>query len=145
LCGLVKPIKGSNITDARPQGRKVPDSWDWRNVSGVNYVPPVRAQRKCAACYAFAATGTWEVVNSVRGHYRWGNATRPQAQGTRWTPIKASEQQIIDCAEDTNGCVGGFYTLAWDYEQKRGFVATDTSYPYRARVTAPSRGNYYSY
>jgi len=82
------------------------------------------------------------VINSVTNNYNWSQPKTPndkkkklRARGDRWEPVKASEQQIIDCSEYTNGCVGGFYTSAWAYAKKRGFMATDASYPYSAKVS----------
>jgi cathepsin C len=34
----------------------LPDNFDWRNVSGVNYVSPVRNQQSCGSCYIFASS-----------------------------------------------------------------------------------------
>ena len=43
---------------------QVPKAWDWRNVSGVNYVSPVRDQGGCGSCYAFASMGMLEGAHS---------------------------------------------------------------------------------
>ncbi|MCK4429343.1 MAG: hypothetical protein KAU95_03125, partial [Candidatus Aenigmarchaeota archaeon] len=34
---------------------KLPDKWDWRNVDGVNWMNPIRAQAVCGSCWAFSA------------------------------------------------------------------------------------------
>ncbi|XP_023337847.1 dipeptidyl peptidase 1 isoform X3 [Eurytemora carolleeae] len=38
----------------------LPESWDWRNVDGVNYVSEVRNQGSCGSCYAFSSMGMLE-------------------------------------------------------------------------------------
>ena len=35
---------------------ELPSEFDWRNVSGVSYVSPIRNQGSCGSCYAFAAS-----------------------------------------------------------------------------------------
>ena len=33
---------------------KYPANFDWGNVYGYNYIPPVRNQASCGSCFAFA-------------------------------------------------------------------------------------------
>ncbi|MRA76192.1 peptidase C1, partial [Bacillus thuringiensis] len=33
----------------------LPESFDWRNRDGVDFVPKVRDQEGCGSCYAFAS------------------------------------------------------------------------------------------
>ena len=37
-----------------------PTQWDWRNVSGKNWTTPVRDQKQCGSCVAFATVATIE-------------------------------------------------------------------------------------
>ena len=38
----------------------LPTSFDWRDVSGVNFVSEVRNQGGCGSCYAFSSMVTWQ-------------------------------------------------------------------------------------
>ena len=37
-----------------------PTQWDWRNVSGKNWTTPIRDQKQCGSCVAFATVATIE-------------------------------------------------------------------------------------
>lgn len=50
----------------------LPKNFDWRNVSGVNYISPVRDQGSCGSCYAFASMANLEAQVRI--------ATRNQRQ-----------------------------------------------------------------
>uniref|UniRef100_A0A915K5N2 Peptidase C1A papain C-terminal domain-containing protein n=1 Tax=Romanomermis culicivorax TaxID=13658 RepID=A0A915K5N2_ROMCU len=65
--------------------RDLPTSFDWRNISGVSYVSPVRAQLTCGSCYAFASMAMLEARYRIRS-----NNTRQ--------PI-FSPQDVIECSE----------------------------------------------
>jgi C1A family cysteine protease len=43
----------------------VPDSWDWKNVNGQNYVTGVRDQKLCGSCWAHATCGSMEGTFNV--------------------------------------------------------------------------------
>ena len=46
----------------------IPDSFDWRNVSGENFVSPVRSQGSCGSCYAYAAAAMLEARIRVKSN-----------------------------------------------------------------------------
>merc|ERR1712088_837044 len=73
----------------------LPETLDWRNVEGQNFVSPVDDQGGCGSCYSFASMGMMESRIRVQ--------TNNQQQ-----PI-FSEQEIITCGRDktyNQGCVG---------------------------------------
>ena len=86
----------------RRQAEFLPAAWDWRNVSGVNYVPPVRNQGACGSCYAFSSMGMIESRIRV--------ATKNQVT------VTLSPQDIVSCSGYSQGCDGGFpYLIAGKY------------------------------
>ncbi|XP_078077939.1 dipeptidyl peptidase 1 [Mustelus asterias] len=94
----------------------LPESWDWRNVAGVNYVSPVRNQGSCGSCYSFSSMGMLEA------------RIRIQTNNTQ-TPI-LSTQQIVSCSQYSQGCDGGFpYLIAGKYAQDFGLVE-EHCFPY---------------
>lgn len=87
----------------------LPDSWDWRNVGGVNYVSPIRNQGSCGSCYAFSSMGLLEA------------RVRILTNNTH-TPV-FSPQDIVECSDYSQGCDGGFpYLVAGKYGQDFGVV-----------------------
>ncbi|MBN3304004.1 dipeptidyl peptidase 1 [Amia ocellicauda] len=94
----------------------LPESWDWRNVNGVNYVSPVRNQASCGSCYSFASMGMLE------------SRVRIMTNNTQ-QPI-FSPQQVVSCSEYSQGCDGGFpYLIAGKYIQDFG-VVEESCFPY---------------
>lgn len=103
-------------------GSDVPDEIDWRNHS---YVTPVKDQKACGSCYAFAATAALE-----------GQHARATGQ-----LVSLSEQQIVDCSEKFGnlGCKGGNAWRSFDYVIENGGIVSDKQYPYEAKDTYPCR------
>ncbi|NXF33710.1 CATC peptidase, partial [Nyctibius bracteatus] len=97
----------------------LPESWDWRNVNGINYVSPVRNQGSCGSCYAFSSMGMLE----ARIRILTNNTQKPIF----------SPQQVVSCSQYSQGCDGGFpYLIAGKYVQDFGVVEEDC-FPYTAQ------------
>ncbi|XP_005038417.1 PREDICTED: dipeptidyl peptidase 1 [Ficedula albicollis] len=97
----------------------LPESWDWRNVNGVNYVSPVRNQGSCGSCYAFSSMGMLE----ARIRILTNNTQKPVF----------SPQQVVSCSQYSQGCDGGFpYLIGGKYVQDFGVVEEDC-FPYTAQ------------
>jgi len=87
----------------------LPKTFDWRNVSGVNYVRPVKNQGECGSCYAFASIGALEAQLLI--HSGAADAT------------DLSAEDIVGCSRLSQGCDGGFpYIVAGRYAQDQGLV-----------------------
>lgn len=108
----------------RRQAEFLPSEWDWRNVSGVNYVPVVKNQGSCGSCYAFSSMGMIESRLRV--------ATKNQLK------IDLSPQEIVSCSAYSQGCEGGFpYLIAGKFAQDHGVVAEECN-PYTGQDTSCS-------
>ena len=98
--------------DERPDGLKyagLPAAWDWRDVQGINYVPPGRSQGDCGACYVIATVAMLESRLAI-------------ASGAREAPT-LSVQEILSCSPYSQGCEGGFPYLVGKYLTDVGAVA----------------------
>ncbi len=94
----------------------VPGSFDWRNVSGINFVSPIRNQGQCGSCYAFASMAMLESRLRI--------ATDNNLQKV------FSPQDVVSCSEYAQGCEGGFpYLIAGKYGEDFG-VIEESCYPY---------------
>merc|ERR1719186_552628 len=99
----------------------IPSSWDWRNVSGINYVSDVRNQGGCGSCYAFSSMGMLE----SRVRVLTGNTKQ----------FTFSPQDVVDCSPLSQGCEGGFpYLVAGRYAKDYG-VVDETCNPYQGKDT----------
>ena len=123
LCGLVIPDNYRPDYSNFHSRAVPPDSWDWRDMDGVNYCTPIRSQGGCGSCWAFSAIGSMEA--SIR--INWG------------VYVDLSEQWLVSCT-DSGNCEGGWYHEAWnylmcdgtpDYCNASGAVMED-DYPYQA-------------
>jgi C1A family cysteine protease len=89
-----------------------PASVDWREKGAIT---PVKNQGQCGSCWAFSSTGALE------GHHfiKTGKL------------LSFSEQQLVDCEKDDQGCNGGMMENAIDYTGMYGIMLED-DYPYKA-------------
>ena len=95
---------------------KLPTSFDWRNVDGVDYVSEIRNQGGCGSCYAFASMAMLE--------------SRLRIATSNTLKVVLSPQDVVGCSEYSQGCEGGFpYLIAGKYAEDFGVVEEDC-FPY---------------
>lgn len=110
-------LMSNNVIDlAANDLSQIPDRVDHRE-TGLS--TPVKNQRMCGSCWAFAA------IASLEG--AWIKAKHPKTI--------FSEQQLVDCSLSygNNGCQGGWMTFGYKYLQDNGAMRS-SSYPYMSSV-----------
>lgn len=96
----------------------LPASLDWRTRGAVT---AVKDQGECGCCWAFASVGALEAQN-FRYTYKL---------------VALSEQMLVDCVTQCDGCDGGTMELAFEYMQKsRAGLCTEAAYPFVQNATA---------
>ncbi|RZB45740.1 Peptidase C1 and/or Inhibitor I29 domain containing protein, partial [Asbolus verrucosus] len=90
----------------------VPNSLDWRD-QGV--VTEVKDQLSCGSGWAFSMAKSKVKID----------------EGANYS-ISLSEQQLIDCVTDNDGCEGGLVTTACDYIVANSGISSEAAYPYEA-------------
>jgi len=114
-----RPKPAPVAAPTRKLAQQLPTTFDWRNVSGVNYISPVRDQGGCGSCYAFASMAMLE----ARYRIMTDNLER----------LVFSPQDVVECSIYAQGCDGGFpYLIAGKYAEDFG-VVTETCNPYKAQ------------
>ena len=96
----------------KPSTSAPPTSFNWQT---YNVVTPVKNQKSCGSCWAFAATAFLE-SELIR---------RKQATKT----VDLSEQFLLQCDAQSFWCKGGYIDTAIDLGQKRG-MPLETTYPF---------------
>ena len=96
----------------------VPSTFDWRNVSGNNFVTPVRDQGDCGSCWAFAVTAALESKTLIT--FNWPGTNQNLA-----------EQIVLSCS-GAGSCNGGNPGSASNFLKTAG-TNLENCYPYTAQ------------
>ncbi|KAL1195415.1 putative cysteine protease RDL4 [Cardamine amara subsp. amara] len=91
----------------------LPKSVDWRNEGAVT---EVKDQGLCRSCWAFSTVGAVEGLNNI----------------VTGELITLSEQDLINCNKENNGCGGGKIETAYEFIINNGGLGTNNDYPYKA-------------
>ncbi|KAK7073934.1 hypothetical protein SK128_007954, partial [Halocaridina rubra] len=106
------PSPGPVSPELKTRISYLPENFDWRNVSGISYVSPVRDQGSCGSCYAFASMANLESQIRI--------ATHNQRQDV------FSPQDPVSCSYLAQGCMGGFdFLIAGRYAMEQGVVSEE--------------------
>ncbi|XP_059633638.1 vignain-like [Cornus florida] len=92
----------------------LPTSVDWRKKGAVN---AVKDQGKCGSCWAFSTVVGVEGINQIK--------TKEL--------VSLSEQELVDCDTDNQGCNGGLMENAYEFIKQNGGITTEGTYPYKAK------------
>lgn len=79
-----------------------PPSFDWRNVSGSNWMTPVKNQGGCGSCAAFSVLGSIE----ARYNIEMNNSN---------LDVDLSEQDLLSCSSTDNCVTGGNFNNIFSY------------------------------
>jgi len=115
------PFKGLPYLGVHTRSNKtLPKSVDWRAKGGV---VEVKNQARCGSCWAFSSTGALEGAWKI-------------ASGKL---VSLSEQQLVDCSKENQGCNGGLMDYAFTFEEHQP-VCTEESYPYTGKQGTCKKG-----
>ncbi len=117
ICRYIPPERFRNLKPSpyarKPIRRDLPSRWDWREHGGCT---PVKNQGSCGGCWAFSTIGCVESVVLINDGIE----------------MDLSEQNLISCDSECNGCGGG--SIALNYVKEKGAVYESCD-PYQGRDT----------
>ena len=113
-------IKYINTEPEDMNASELSKNWDWRNVGGKNYLPPLSEQKSCGSCYIFSALSSLEA--------------RLRIQTNLLDKTIFSRQYIVSCSIYTEGCEGGYPILVGKFASEFELIP-DSCMPYKGKAT----------
>ncbi|OMO81544.1 hypothetical protein COLO4_23525 [Corchorus olitorius] len=92
----------------------LPPSVDWRKKGAVTNI---KDQGQCGSCWAFSTVVAVEGINKIK----------------TGELVNLSEQELVDCDKDNEGCNGGLMEQAFEFIKDSDGLTTETNYPYKAK------------
>lgn len=105
--GGVKSLRHRSTELVEVDVSDLPETFDWRNKDGQNYVDPV-VDQACGSCYAVASVS---MLNS-RIRIKTKNRVKPQLP----------YGQVLSCDHYDQGCAGGYPFLVQKYSMEYGLT-----------------------
>ena len=88
-----------------------------KKIWGKKILSDVKNQGRCGSCWAFSTTSSLESLMRINN----------------FTVKRLSEQQLVDCSKENNGCNGGLMHLAYDYVIQNQGLLENKEYGYVAK------------
>ncbi|KAK8795483.1 hypothetical protein WA158_000140 [Blastocystis sp. Blastoise] len=111
-CMMKKPSRG--LRNSATLKEDIPESVNWIEKGAVN---AVKDQASCGSCWAFSAVAAMEGVDAIKN----GKLQ------------SFSEQQLVDCDNQSEGCNGGLMDYGFEYVINNGGICSEEAYPYTAK------------
>jgi len=99
------------------------DTLNWVDQGAVT---PVKNQEQCGSCWAFSSTGGIEGAEFLHGTKQL---------------VSLSEQNLVDCSKENDGCDGGLMDRAFDFVKTHPLM-TEAEYPYTAKSSKYTKCKY---